>query len=161
MKKSIGFLILFFLVAGSSFTKKNDESKMQSFKWMVGSWSMKTKNGAILETWVSINDSTLSGESSMVKNTGGSKQLETTRLIYRNKEYFYCSVAHGQNNEEETKFKITSFSENGFVSENPAHDFPKRITYQLINKDSLHAFIDGGPAAPDKKSDFYYSRYKN
>jgi hypothetical protein len=159
MKKGFGFLILLFLV--TAFAEKKVESKMQSFKWMVGSWTMKTKNGAITETWVSINDSTLGGEGIMVKNTGDTQQLETTRLIYRNKEYFYCSVAHGQNNEEETKFKITSFSENGFVSENPAHDFPKRITYQLINKDSLHAFIDGGPSMPDKKSDFYYSRNKN
>ncbi len=159
MKKGLGFLILLFLV--TAFAEKKVESKMRSFKWMVGSWTMKTKNGAIMETWVPINDSTLAGEGIMVKNTGGTQQLETTRLIYRNKEYFYCSVAHGQNNEEETKFKITSFSENGFVSENPAHDFPKRITYQLINKDSLHAFIDGGPSMPDKKSDFYYSRNKN
>ncbi len=159
MKKGFGFLILLFLV--TAFAEKIVESKMQSFKWMVGSWIMKTKNGAIMETWVPVNDSTLAGEGIMIKNTGGTQQLETTRLIYRNKEYFYCSVAHGQNNEEETKFKITSFSENGFVSENPAHDFPKRITYQLINKDSLHAFIDGGPSMPDKKSDFYYSRNKN
>ena len=161
MKKILGFLILLFLTATFSFTKKKEENKMRSFQWMVGSWTMKTKNGAIMETWVSINDSTLGGEGVMVKNTGGTQQLETTRLIYRNKEYFYCSVAHGQNNEEETKFKITSFSENGFVSENPAHDFPKRITYQLISKDSLHAFIDGGSSMPDKKSDFYYSRKKN
>ena len=160
MKKIIKTVLLFFIISGF-IVNKEYENKMQSFQWMVGSWTMKTKNGAIMETWVSINDSTLGGESIMVKNTGGTQQLENTRLIYRNKEYFYCSVAHGQNNEEETKFKITSFSESGFVSENPAHDFPKRITYQLINKDSLHAFIDGGPSMPDKKSDFYYSRNKN
>ena len=130
MKKSISFLILLSLAAGSSFTKKNEESKMQSFKWMVGSWTMKTKNGSIMETWVPLNDSTLGGESSMVKNTGGAQQLETTRLIFRNNEYFYCSVAHGQNNEQETKFKITSFSENGFVSETRPMIFPNA---SLIN----------------------------
>ena len=160
MKKIIKAGLLFFIITGF-IVNKDHENKMQSFQWMVGSWTMKTKNGAIMETWVSINDSTLGGESVMKKITGGTQQLENTRLIYRNKEYFYCSVAHGQNNEKEVKFKLTSFSENGFISENPAHDFPKRITYQLINKDSLHAFIDGGPSMPDKKSDFYYSRFKN
>ena len=83
-----------------------------------------------METWVSLNDSTLGGESSMVKKTAGAQQLETTRLIFRNKEYFYCSVAHGQNNEQETKFKITSFSENGFVSETRPMIFPNA---SLIN----------------------------
>lgn len=158
MKAFVYCLGLVFI--SSAFLTNKDENKMGSFKRMIGSWTMKAKNGTITETWVSVNDSTLGGESIMVKNSGGTLQLENTRLVYRNHEYFYCSVAHGQNNEEETKFKITSFSENGFISENPAHDFPKRITYRLINKDSLHAFIDGGPSMPDKKSDFYYSRYK-
>jgi hypothetical protein len=161
MKKIYGFLILLFLTTAFSFTNKVDENKMQSFQWIVGSWTMKTKNGAIMETWALLNDSTIGGESIMVRNSGSTQQLEDTRLVYRNKEYFYCSVAHGQNDEKEVKFKITSFSDNRFVSENPAHDFPRRITYQLISKDSLHAFIDGGPSMPDKKSDFYYSRNKN
>ncbi len=139
---------------------RNEENKMQSFKWMVGSWSMKTSRGEIMETWISLNDSTLSGESFMIRNDE-KKQLEDVRLVYRNKEYFYCPIAHGQNNEQEVKFKITSFSESSFVAENPEHDFPKRITYRLIHKDSVHAFIDGGPSMPDKKSDFYYSRQKN
>ena len=161
MKKLFSFIILIFLLIAFAFTKSGHENKMQSFKWMIGSWTMQTKRGAIMETWTSINDSTMGGESILVKNTGGTTALENTRLICRNKEYFYCSVAHGQNNEEEIKFRITSFSENRFVSENPEHDFPKRITYELVAKDSLHAFIDDGAAMPAKKSDFYYSRYKD
>ena len=38
-------LILFIIVGFSfyAFTKKNNENKMQSFKWLEGSWTMKKK----------------------------------------------------------------------------------------------------------------------
>lgn len=157
MKKIVSFIVLIILL--SAFVEKR-ENKMRSFSWMVGSWSMKTNRGAIMETWTTVNDSTMGGESVMIKNAGEKQQLENIRLVYRNNEYYYCPTAHGQNNEQEVKFRITSYSENGFVAENPQHDFPKRITYRLVNKDSVHAFVDGGPSMPNKKSDFYYSRFK-
>jgi hypothetical protein len=151
-----------FIISTLSFYKKQPESKIDSFKWLVGSWTMKKKNGSsIMENWQHLNDSTLGGESLNFSMTGQSKVLENLTLAYQSGTYYYISKVNGQNNNESVKFKITSHSEKEFVAENPEHDFPKRITYQLINKDSIHAFIDGGPAMPDKKSDFYYSRYKN
>ena len=136
-------------------------NKMETFNWMIGSWKMETKPGAILETWIYRNDSTLSGESIRINFTGGTDLLEKIQLVCRNKEYFFISTAQGQNDDKPVKFKITTYSETGFVAENPEHDFPKRISYNLMSKDSIHAFIDGGPSMPEKKSDFYYSRYKN
>lgn len=134
---------------------------MQSFQWMVGSWTMKTKNGAIMETWVSINDSSMAGESIMIKATGGAVQLENVRLIHRDNVYYYCPTAHGQNNEQEIKFNISSFTDAKFVAENTEHDFPKRISYMMIAKDSVHAQVDDGMEPPVKKSEFHYSRFKN
>lgn len=135
---------------------------MQSFKWLEGSWTMKKKNGgSIMESWSHHNDSVMLGESIGFSVTGQSKVLENLRLAYRSGSYYYISKVNGQNDGQEVAFKITAHSEKKFVAEKPDHDFPKRITYELINKDSIHAFIDGGPSMPDKKSDFFYSRYKN
>jgi len=123
---------------------------------------MKKKNGgSIMESWYSRNDSTMLGESLDFSVTGRSTVLENLKLAYKGGSYYYKSTVNGQNNNQEVAFKITSHSENKFVAEKPDHDFPKRITYELISKDSLHAFIDGGPSMPGKRSDFYYSRYKN
>jgi hypothetical protein len=139
-----------------------NENKMQSFKWLEGSWVMKKKNGSsIMESWLPHNDSVMLGESMSYAVTGQSKVLENLQLAYKGGNYYYISKVNGQNNGEAISFKITSYSDKRFVAEKPDHDFPKRITYEWISKDSIHAFIDGGPSLPDKKSDFYYSRYKN
>ena len=157
-------LFLFLLIAFSfyAFTKKNNENKMQGFKWLEGSWVMKKKNGgSLMESWQAYNDSTMLGESLNFSITGQSGVLENLKLVYQSGTYYYRSRVNGQNNNEEVAFEITSHSEKGFVAEKPDHDFPQRISYELITKDSIHAFIDGGPSMPGKRSDFYYSRYKN
>lgn len=162
MKKIFGFLILLFLTTAFSFNIRNDENKMQSFRWLEGAWKMPTKNGgSIIENWKFINDTILWGQTNSYSANGTWEVLENLKLVDDNGTYFYVSKVHGQNNNTAVWFKITSHSDTGFVAEKPDHDFPKRITYQLINKDSIHAFIDGGPSMPGKKSDFYYSRYKN
>ena len=154
------FFVFFIAFSFYGFTNK-DENKMQSFKWMEGSWVMKKKNGSsIMESWYPGNDSTMAGESMSFSATGQSKVLENLKLVYRAGAYYYISRVNGQNNNEEVAFMLSSHSEKGFVAEKPDHDFPRRITYELITKDSIHAFIDGGSSMPDKRSDYYYSRYK-
>lgn len=161
MKKIFFIAVSIIIITGFVSDNSRYENNMESFKWMIGTWKMNTSRGAIMETWISYNDSSLAGESLNFSSTGQSKVLENLELTYRGKEYFYISRVSDQNNNQAVKFKITSHSEKGFAAENPGHDFPKRITYRLLTKDSIHAFIDGGPAMPEKKSDFYYSRYKN
>lgn len=161
MKKIISFFLLFIILSSLNKDRKVKGNVMDSFQWMAGSWKMETKRGMIMETWISSNDSTLAGESIRVNLTGGTDLLEKIQLVYRNHAYYYIPVAQGQNKNKPVSFKITKFTDTGFVAENPEHDFPKRITYQLENRDSLHAVIDGGPLQPEKKSDFYYSRIKN
>lgn len=159
MKYSCFFFVASFVLI--SFAAKNSEKAIKQFDWLKGSWTMKKKNvGAIMENWQGSNDSTLTGESLNFSATGTSRVMETLQLVSRGRSYYYISTVKDQNNNQPVTFTITSHSEKGFVAENPEHDFPKRITYILINKDSIHAFIDGGPSMPDKKVNFYYSKYK-
>lgn len=143
-----------------SFTVKNESINVKPFGWLEGNWSMKTKRGTITETWKPNHDSSMLGNSKMINLNGDEKILENLELVFSEGHYYYVSAVNGQNGGEQVRFTITSYNEKSFVAENPQHDFPKRITYNLVNKDSIHAFIDGGPAMPDKKSDFHYSRIK-
>jgi hypothetical protein len=161
MKKFSAVLFWLLITATFSYTGELNPSKMDSFSWLIGKWEMKTGRGLISESWTVVDDSSFAGESSMVRANGEMKLLEKIQFVYRNGSYFYIPTAIGQNNNQPVKFKITTFSGDGFVAENPEHDFPKRIIYNLVNKDSIHAVIDGGASLPNKKSDFYYSRNKN
>jgi hypothetical protein len=151
------FLCASFLVLLSAGTNSD---KMDSFKWLVGTWSMKTSEGTIMETWLPMSDTMFSGQSTMRKKTTEVVPLESVRLVCRNKEYYYIPTVKGQNNNAPVEFKITSVTKNSFTAENENHDFPKRIRYTLFKKDSLHAVIDGGKSVPGKKQDFYYQRVK-
>ncbi len=136
------------------------EINVEQFNWLSGNWSMQDDEGTTTEEWRIINDSLMEGKSDFVKGDSVIP-FETIRLFYSNNSFYYEAKAAGQNEEQPVAFKLSSYSDSGFVAENPEHDFPKRITYKLINTDSIHAFIDGGTAMPEKKIDFNYSRIKN
>lgn len=160
MKQLIS-VILFsaFLMTGCSDGKNPKQETVTRFHWLNGSWAMKEGEGTVTEQWTPINDSLLQGSSDFIKGDSVIP-FETIRMFSRGNEFFYEATPAGQNKEQPVEFKLTSFSDSGFIAENPQHDFPKRITYRLVNKDSIHAFVDGGSAMPEKKSDFYYSRKK-
>ncbi|XVJ67016.1 MAG: hypothetical protein HEQ40_12920 [Lacibacter sp.] len=141
-------------------TKQSKAKTVNQFSWLNGNWSMPTDNGTVTEEWKLINDSLMEGKSDFVKGDSITP-FETIRLFRRDTSFYYEAKAAGQNKEQPVEFKLNTFSDSGFTAENLQHDFPKRITYRLVNKDSIHAFIDGGPQQPEKKSDFYYSRSKN
>ena len=161
MKKNLFSLLLLFSVCSFLPDLRELSANIKSLSWLQGSWQMQTKRGIITEKWIVANDSTLLGKSIMAQTDGTEIELEKIQLAFRKGNYYYIPTVKNQNGERAVEFKITSHSEKGFVAENPKHDFPKRITYTLVSKDSIHAIIDDGVAIPVKKSDFYYSRKKN
>ena len=131
-----------------------------TFGWLKGEWVMQRRNGTLVETWEMINDSTMNGSSYVISASGEKRVLENLQLVRRNNEWNYISAVRNQNNSQPVSFRITNLGKDGFVAENPSHDFPKRIRYSRIGTDSIHAVIDGGPETPQKKSDYFYSRKK-
>ena len=81
---------------------------------------------------------------------------EIVRLEQQENDLFYIVSVPNQNEEKPVAFKLTSSTSDYLVFENPAHDFPKKITYKLVNKDSLYAEISGDgkkQGFPFKKAD--------
>ena len=118
---------------------------------------MKTAKGYIGEEWIKMNDEYLQNRGFMVK---GADTIITERVALKNTKegIFYTSTVENENNKQPISFKLTSGKNNIFVFENPQHDFPKRIVYELISSDSLHAYIDDGNAGTKKRRDFYYKK---
>ncbi|MEP7106427.1 MAG: DUF6265 family protein [Ferruginibacter sp.] len=124
-----------------------------------GKWIMKSKNGTIGEEWTKINKDYLQNRGFIIR---ANNTITTERVALRNTKegIYYTSTVVDQNNRQPVAFRLTSAGNNIFVFENPKHDYPKRISYSFINKDSLHAWIDDGKQIPEKKSAFRYSRQK-
>lgn len=144
----------------------HDESKQSDKKnipatdrlhWLNGKWMMQDKEGIITEEWHGVNDSLMEGRSDFL--TGDTLIPFETIRIYRQKDsLFYEAKAAGQNNDQPVAFAMTSITDSGFVAENPAHDFPQKISYRLVHKDSIHAFVEGDQDSRTKRIDFYYRR---
>ncbi|MEO7393813.1 MAG: DUF6265 family protein [Chitinophagaceae bacterium] len=123
-------------------------------------WKMTTKKGVVCEEWKKMNKSYLQNKGYMVN--GRDTIINERVALTRNGEVvFYTSTVEDQNNKQSIAFKTTSASSNTFVFENKEHDFPKRIVYQLISADSLHAFIDDGLQYSLQIQHFNYTRQKN
>jgi hypothetical protein len=157
MKFIYGILIV---GAGVLFMAMKEKDSMEPFNWLLGDWQMERKSGVMTESWESVNDSSFKGKSYMISREGVQNVLEEMQLVYRKKAYHFISAVPGQNKELPVSFLINDFSDKHFLAENPAHDFPRRIKYELIKQDSLHAWIDGGLSNAGQRVDFYFSRKK-
>ena len=134
--------------------KKEAHEPVSRSKWLTGNWAMKTGDGTITEQWKPVNDSLMEGNSDLIKGDSVIP-FEKIRLFRRNNTFYYEATAAGKNDERPVEFKLTVFSDTGFIAENPAHDFPKRIVYKLKSTRSLHACIDDGTET-GKRQNFYY-----
>jgi hypothetical protein len=111
--------------------------------WMAGDW--QTAPGGrvqIEEHWTVPAGGTMLG---MGRTVAGDRtvEFEFLRLEQRADGIFYVASPKGRC--PATDFKLTRISGHEVVFENPAHDFPKRITYRKNSDGTLTATVDGGP----------------
>jgi hypothetical protein len=144
MKK---FLLLLFVVicASASAQSVNDLS------WLTGTWNRtNVKAGRVAhERWVK----TAEGFQGWGVNLNGADTtfVEKLRIVSKDNKLYY--VADVPQNKESTYFLIKEISANSFTCENPQHDFPKKIVYQL-DGNKLKATISGN----GKSMDYLFER---
>jgi hypothetical protein len=135
MKKLIAFL-LFTSACHLAF------SQQKEFSWLVGKWKLKDKS--VFEQWKTDADGkTLLGQSFRVKD-GQTIMMEEVLFTFSNNSFHYIPDVAGD--QGPIDFTITHYAADGFVAENPKHDFPKLIRYKLVKKDGkdwIEAAIEG------------------
>jgi Domain of unknown function (DUF6265) len=157
MKKII--LALVVLTVSAAFIFPDEVFDFRSLYALEGKWIMKTKRGTIGEEWVKVSKDHLQNRGFYVKGID-TTVTERVALKHMKDGIFYISTVEDQNNRQPVSFKLTSAKKNIFVFENDAHDFPKRIVYEIIKRDSIHAYIDGGAGNAGKRQDFYYKKVR-
>ena len=126
---------------------------IQDVAWIAGCWD-STRNGRhVAEHWMPPEGGTMMGVS---RTTAGPKTVEWEFLIIRQSAQGLDYVAK-PSRQPETTFTATRASANEVVFENPAHDFPKKISYKRTG-DALVAAIEGPMNGQARKIEFPYKR---
>ena len=136
MKKSIIPFLFVLLFLNSC------QNELDKADWLIGNWKNASKEGVFTEKWEKKDSKSLLGNSYFVVENDTVFSEQTT-LVQKDKEVFLVVKITSDPEDQATEFKLTSSTENQLVFENPAHDFPKKIVYNLIAKDSIFAEISG------------------
>ncbi len=135
---------LLFLVASAacSVVQAQSCSNLEAARWLLGEWRATRGDRQILERWQQVSSATFEG---MGTTSRDSRLLEseTLRLVAMEQRVFYVAkVAH---NDLPVAFALTRCDSQRLVFENPAHDFPRKLEYQLTGADTLSVRVsDGG-----------------
>jgi hypothetical protein len=140
-QKTTLILLLLVIVSCKNKNEKGNE-KITKANWLLGKWETKTADGNLSESWKQVNDSTFQGLSFFIKDKD-TLHNESIILQQNGEDLIYNATIQGQNENKAVSFKMISGNEKQMVFENPKHDYPQKITYTLITKDSLVAAISG------------------
>ena len=140
MKKTILILVIAFTFASCG--KSKEVSKIAVADWLLGNWENKSTNGNLSETWKKVNDSVYDGESYFIKGKD-TLHFEKIQIKQIGEALFYIATVKGQNNDKAVTFKHNDTIAKQLVFENPKHDFPQKIVYSQITKDSIVIQISG------------------
>ena len=154
-------IYLFFLLLSFACFIYAQQAGTTSSNWpgeiIEGTWIMETKKRVVGETWIKITEDYYQSKGFIIK---GSDTIITEQVALRKTPdgVYYTSTVEDQNNKQPISFKLTTAANNKFTFENPAHDYPKRIVYEFMGNDTLHAFIDDGSG--NKRQDYYFKKIK-
>jgi hypothetical protein len=147
MYKKIIFLLAFLAFISckktdSDESDKNEKDKIRTAHWLLGQWEAQSEGGSLTETWKKINDSTYNGQSYFIKGKD-TIHIETVLLQQVEDQLSYTTTIKGENDDQPVPFILTDRDETQLVFENLKHDYPQKISYTQISKDSLLTEISG------------------
>jgi hypothetical protein len=111
--------------------------------WLAGCWEQRAPNRLTMEMWMPPSGGMMLGASRTTVG-GMTREYEQLRLHAAGDTLVYTALPSGQ---REAAFRSTSVSATTLVFENPAHDFPAKITYRRVGEDTVVARVEGpGPS---------------
>jgi hypothetical protein len=147
MKTAVLFLLIWFM-----------STPMNPFSWLNGTWKMGS-NQHVKEAWQAQNDTLMIGES-FYESNGERKTLENMRIFKTKGEWFFEATVNNQNKGKAVQFKMVNEDFMHPVFENATHDFPRKISYNFVNADSISAYIWGKKWFRNKTVNFEFDRHE-
>jgi hypothetical protein len=105
--------------------------QIDNASWLLGNWEKSDSLGILTESWQALDDSTFVGQSFFVTPRKDTVHKETMELMQKDDFLIYTATVKGENKDEPTRFQLTENADSLLVFENPKHDYPKKIRYEL------------------------------
>ncbi|NRA13718.1 MAG: hypothetical protein HRT57_17390 [Crocinitomicaceae bacterium] len=150
MRKASNYIIILTMVSvifscadqEANDTNSISYSELKKSDWLIGKWQYNSSEGNATEIWEKKNDSLYVGESYFIIGQD-TVQSEQINLEQHGSALLYIPTVKDQNNGKPVKFTLTLATSKLLVFENPAHDFPQKISYTKIASDSLVVEVSG------------------
>ncbi|MDF1864440.1 MAG: DUF6265 family protein [Saprospiraceae bacterium] len=130
--------------------------EMIDLDWLIGKWKREGKRNTIFEEWEKEGGSFVG--KSYVELGNELKISETLEIFQKESETFYTPTVINQNEGEAIPFKMLGSFKDRFIFLNSEHDFPQKIVYRKIGKDSLKVQISGPMNDTWRKIDFDFEK---
>lgn len=148
--KAILPLYILLTVAVQSFSQQNASPTLDisRLSWLEGYWirtNTPQSNRSAHEQWKKSNPYEFEGYGITLQGQD-TVFLEMLKIIVKDEAVYY--IVDTRENQEPVYFRFTEITESGFVCENPGHDFPKKIIYQLDGT-QLKAQVSGNQVTID------------
>lgn len=118
--------------------------------WISGCWARTTATSIVEEQWMVPRGGTLLGMSRTTAN-GSVREYEQLRIFTSGDTLVYAAAPSGQ---AYTEFRSRTIDAREIVFENLTHDFPQRIGYKSVSRDSLLAYIEGPNGGSTKRINY-------
>jgi hypothetical protein len=156
MLKQVFFVLVFFVASLHILLAQDSNLQFEQLKSMEGSWMVRSDKTMMIETWKYSNDTLIEGTvrmSDLDSNTLFSEKLAIRKI---GNSIFYIAAVSNQNNGSEIPFELKSSNNSVFIFENPKHDFPQRIVYDISVKAKISAYIEGIVNGKLQRTDFNF-----
>ena len=136
-----GLVLLAAMMMGCTNAEKTTiPSSLERLSWLQGSWEMVEEDHTLGEVWYRVDDTTLAGYGCRVV---GIDTMRTEALTIRARDGGLQYIADVPQNAEPVAFGLTAMTDSSAVFENPDHDLPNLISYQLESPDIVRVRVSG------------------
>lgn len=129
-------------------------ARIAEVAWLAGCWEQASGAGLVEEQWTRPRAGLMLGSGRTVRGDT-LIEYEQTRIFERGGRLVYGANPSGQ---APAEFESIALSDSAVTFENPAHDFPQRVSYRRRGADSLVGRVEGVRGGKLRGVDFPYAR---
>lgn len=148
--------ILVLLVAIGGFANASSSGSIQELNWMAGQWR-GDYHGAVMDAFYSEPAGQMILGQTKISSGDQVEFFEFEKIVQVNDTIELTPMPFGQ---IDVTFGLKEITKNRVVFENPQHDFPTRIIYELKESGDLFARIEGMQNGSPASEDFLFSKVK-